>query len=109
MTSTVRADSRAVDAASDAQEGWLFRRGNQSVYVKRLPMGMTLLVCGPGYDEHSHHFQSHESLNEFWRWYKRHLLAEEWVLTPDRRSRERTEGHAGPDRRRKPRELTSTG
>ena len=105
MTSTIRADTRPVDPANDVQDGWLFRRGNQSVYVKRLPMGMTLLVCGPGYDEHSHHFQSEESLNEFWRWYKRHLLGEEWVLTPDRRSRERTEGHAGPDRRRKSREL----
>jgi hypothetical protein len=97
-----RADTSVVEPAKEAaQDGWLFMRGNQSIYVKRLPMGMTLLVCGPGYDEHSHHFQSEESLNEFWRWYKRHLLSEEWVLTPDRRSRERTDGPKGPERRRK--------
>jgi hypothetical protein len=87
-----------------AKEAWLFKRGTQSVYVTRLPMGMTLLVRGPGYDEHSHHFQSEESLNEFWRWYKRHLLSEEWVLTPDRRSADRDQRASGPERRRRPRE-----
>ena len=93
-----------MDAAKDA---WLFGRGNQSIYVTKLPLGMTLLVKGPGYDEHSHHFQSEESLNEFWRWYKRHLLAEEWVLTPDRRARDREQRPGGPDRRRKPREASA--
>lgn len=95
-------DSSARDANQDE---WLFMRGNQSVFVKRLPMGMTLLVCGPGYDEHSHHFQSEESLDEFWRWYKRHLLSEEWVLTSDRRTRERADVPRGAERRRKPREV----
>jgi hypothetical protein len=87
------------------KDGWLFKRANQSIFVQRLPMGMTLLVCGPGHDEHSHHFQSEQSLDEFWRWYKRHLLSEEWVLTPDRRARDRGEVEAGVDRRRRPREV----
>ena len=91
-----------------AKDAWLFKRGNQSVYVTRLPMGMTLLVRGPGYDEHSHHFQSEESLNEFWRWYKRHLLSEEWVLTPDRRSADREPRTGEPERRRRPREVPAT-
>src|SRR5688572_28051187 len=104
------ADTQTVDAAKNSsKDGWLFRRASKTIYVKRLPMGMTLLVCGPGHDEHSHHFQSEESLNEFWRWYKRHLLSEEWVLTPDRRSRERTDGASGPERRRKPREVPAAG
>lgn len=88
-----------------SRDAWLFTRGNQSIYVTRLPMGLTLLVCGPGADEHSHHFQSEQSLDEFWRWYRRHLLGEEWVLstTPDRRSQAREGGTAEPDRRRRPR------
>jgi hypothetical protein len=107
-SSAFRADTAVVEAVKEAQDAWLFKRGTQSIYVKRLPMGMTLLVCGPGYDEHSHHFQGEESLNEFWRWYKRHLLSEEWVLTPDRRSPDRADRpSSGPERRRRPREVST--
>ena len=85
------------------KDAWLFARGDASIYVKRLPTSITLLVCGPGSAEHSHHFDSEATLDEFWRWYRRHLLAEEWVLLPttDRRSREAQA--AGPNRRRAPR------
>jgi hypothetical protein len=78
---------------------WLFLRGDRAIHVTRLPVGMTLLVRGPGSAEHSHHFDSEDSLNEFWRGYKRHLLGEEWVLHPtgDRRSGSRP---AVRDRRR---------
>lgn len=96
--------AKGVDAGKDA---WLFVRGNQSIYVTKMPMGMTLLVCGPGPGEHSHHFQTEESLDEFWRWYRRHLLSEEWVLstTPDRRSRDRSAASGGgPERRRRARD-----
>lgn len=103
-----RADKQTVDAVKDeaAKDAWLFVRGNQSIYVTRLPMGMTLLVCGPGSGEHSHHFQSVESLDEFWRWYRRHLLSEEWVpsSTTDRRSRDRSVDPSGFERRRRARD-----
>ena len=94
------------EPAGSDKDAWLFCRNNQSIYVTRLPLGMTLLVCGPGHSESSHHFQTVEALDEFWRWYRRHLLAEEWVLstTPDRRSRDRDGAGGGPERRRRPRE-----
>lgn len=98
-------DSVKEEAAKDA---WLFVRGNQSIYVTRLPLGMTLLVCGPGSGEHSHHFQTEDSLDEFWRWYRRHLLSEEWVpsSTTDRRSRDRSgdSGTGSNERRRRSRD-----
>lgn len=88
---------------SPDNDAWLFARGEQSIYVTRLPMGMTLLVRGPGYAEHSHHFDSEATLDEFWRWYKRHLLAEEWVLQPTADRRSGRDRPAGAERRRAPR------
>ena len=83
------------------KDSWLFVRGHHAIHVKKLPMGMTLLVCGPGSTEHSHHFDSEASLDEFWYWYRRHLLSEEWVPTLDRRAS--TGRPAGSERRRRPR------
>ena len=77
---------------------WLFVRGLQSIHVSRLPGANTLLVCGPGSAEHTHHFDTDASLSEFWGFYRRHLLGEEWVLTPDRRTGE--DASQRPDRRR---------
>ena len=87
-------------------DAWLFVRGHQSIYVKRLAMGMTLIVCGPGDDEHSHHFRSEASLDDFWTWYRRHLLANEWLqcASAERRSAPREHGEPQPERRRRPRE-----
>ena len=77
---------------------WLFVRGLQSIHVSKLPGANTLLVCGPGSAEHSHHFHDEVSLIEFWGWYKRQLLGDEWVLTADRRIGEYPTKR--PDRRR---------
>ena len=80
------------------KDTWLFVRGLQSIFVSKLPGANTLLVCGPGHAEHSHHFDSAQSLADFWGWYKRQLLGDEWVLTADRRSAEDQEKR--PERRR---------
>jgi hypothetical protein len=86
-------------------DAFLFVRGHQSIYVKRLALGMTLLVCGPGEDEHSHHFRSEASLDEFWHWYRRHLLASDWLqcASAERRSTPR-EDREQPERRRRSRD-----
>jgi hypothetical protein len=80
------------------KDTWLFVRGLQSIHVSKLPGANTLLVCGPGHAEHSHHFDSEQSLADFWGWYKRHLLGDEWVLTPDRRTGD--DQGTRPERRR---------
>ena len=86
-------------------DAWLFVRGNQSIFVTRMPMAMTLVVCGPGEEEHSHHFRSEESLDEFWTWYRKHLLGNDWVQRENAERRTRPpEPGAQPDRRRRPRE-----
>jgi hypothetical protein len=71
-------------------EAWLFVRGEESVRMTRLPLGATLLVCGPGHAEHSHHFDSEASLEEFRRWYEQRLFSEGWAVqgTVERRSRD---------------------
>ena len=79
---------------------WLFVKGLQSIHVSKLPGANTLLVCGPGSAEHSHHFDDEASMAEFWGWYKRQLLGDEWVLTADRRIGE--DPGKRPDRRRTP-------
>lgn len=87
---------------STGADAWLFTRGNQSLYVKRLPMAITLVVCGPGEDEHTHHFQSEASLDEFWSWYRKHLLSSDWLQSPSTERRAALRDPAGqPDRRRR--------
>jgi len=84
---------------------WLFVRSDESIRVTRDSTGLVLLVCGPGSAEHSHHFDSEASLEDFRAWYEQRLDSEGWALkgvverrvTVDRsdvpQSSERRRGH----------------
>lgn len=68
------------DHVSFVRQASLYVRGKDAIRIMRLPIGLTLLVCGPRSAEHSHHFESEASLDEFWRWYVRGLMDDGWML-----------------------------
>jgi hypothetical protein len=89
----------------DVQQGlvWLFVRKDESIRMTRDPNAFSLLVCGPGSTEHSHHFDSEASLEEFRGWYEQRLDSEGWALKGaiERRiSGDRSDTPQGSDRRR---------
>jgi hypothetical protein len=64
---------------------------------------LTLIVCGPGHAEQSHHFDTEASLEQFWGWYEQRLMRDGWALlgTEDRRGS--GDRQPGQERRRGPR------
>ena len=62
------------------RQNWLFVRGDESVRIMSFLSGLTLLVCGPGTAEHSQHFNSEASLDEFRRGYEQRLIDDKWEL-----------------------------
>ena len=59
--------------------GWLFVRKDESIAVTRDPTAFVLHVCGPGSAEHSHHFDSEATLEDFLAWYEERLEIEGWI------------------------------
>lgn len=59
---------------------WLFLREDESIRVTRDSTAFMLLMCGPGSAEHSHHFDSEATLEEFLAWYEQRLESEGWIL-----------------------------
>jgi hypothetical protein len=83
--------------------GWLFVRNDESIRVTRDSSAFVLLVCGPGSAEHSHHFDSETSLEEFRAWYEQLLESEGWTLKGALERRvtvDRSDVPQGPERRR---------
>jgi hypothetical protein len=83
--------------------GWLFVRNDESIRVTRDSSAFVLLVCGPGSAEHSHHFDSETSLEDFRAWYEQLLESEGWTLKGALERRvtvDRSDVPQGPERRR---------
>jgi hypothetical protein len=93
---TPRMDVRQVMA-------WLFVRNDESIRMTRDSTVFVLLVCGPGSTEHSHHFDSEASLEEFRAWYEERLDSDGWTLkgAVERRvNADRSDVPSGLERRR---------
>ena len=90
---------------------WLYIRGATAVHVQRVDL--SVIVYGPGPDEHQHLFRQAGTLEQFLVWYHAALVSEDWQLQGYiERRLERTDEDAPPEpgerRRRAARALESS-
>ena len=97
---------RAYTYRVDVQKkvGWLFVRKDESIVVTRDSNALVLHICGPGSAEHSHHFDSEATLEDFQTWYEERLETGGWILKGALERRVHvgsSDVRQGPERRRR--------